>query len=252
MPVAPLPAVTLTPVAYFPEGYVLENLAVRADGSVLVTTAQKKELWCVPGPEPRTEVPAVLVHTFEHLILGIAEAEPDVFIVNLSDIHTTHESHLARVDLNGWTQGKPVSPEIIFTFDDRVRGLKGSTMLCPDVLAVSDCFAGLIWRVGLSDGARTGYLYYTSTAQKVFMRVPVDQASLDPAGDPELVAEIDPTPRLSLADPDNTTEELAEAFKLLPVINVFRALANAKTLYPTYRTYSEVFGPWAGLCPLAT
>jgi 4-carboxymuconolactone decarboxylase len=38
-------------------------------------------------------------------------------------------------------------------------------------------------------------------------------------------------PRLSLVDPDNTSAELAQAFKLLPAINVFRALANAETLY---------------------
>jgi len=227
MPMAPLPAVVLTPVAYFPEGYFLENLAVRADGSVLVTTVQKKELWWVPGP-PRAEAPPVLVHTFGHYILGIAEAAPDVFIVSLSDLYSTHESHLARVDLTGWVPGKPVEPQIIFTFDDRVRGLNGATMLGPGVLALADCFAGLIWRVDLADGARSatgrvwlshdtmawdpdsavapppqpgvngiryapraGYLYYTSTAQKVFMRVPVDQASLDPAGEPEFVASID-------------------------------------------------------------
>jgi hypothetical protein len=228
MPMAPLPAVTLTPVSYFPEGYFLENLAVRADGSVLVTTVQRKELWCVPGPEPRPEVPPVLVHTFEHLIMGIVEAEPDVFIVSLSDLYNTHESHLARIDFDGWTSGKPMCPDIIFTFDKRARGLNGSTMLGPRVLALADCFAGLIWRVDLADGARkatarvwlshdtmawdpdsavepppqpgvngvrygprTGYLYYTSTAQKVFMRVPVHKPSLDPAGDPEFVASID-------------------------------------------------------------
>jgi hypothetical protein len=135
---------------------------------------------------------------------------------------------LARIDLKGWTPGKPVEPEIIFTFDDRARGLNGSCMLGPGVMALADCFAGLIWRVDLSDGARgatarvwlahdtmawdpdaavapppqpgvngirysekTGYVYYTSTAQKVFMRIPVGKTSLDPLGDPEIVAGID-------------------------------------------------------------
>ena len=52
------------------------------------------------------------------------------------------------------------------------------------------------------------------------------------------------TPRLSLVDPDNTSEELAEAFKLLPVINVFRALANAETLYLTFGPYmAQLFKP---------
>ena len=51
MPITAVPSVALTPVAYFPEGYFLENLAVRADGSVLVTTVTHQELWYVPGPE---------------------------------------------------------------------------------------------------------------------------------------------------------------------------------------------------------
>jgi hypothetical protein len=228
MPLTPVPAVTLTPVAYFPEKYFLENLAVRADGSVLITAVLQKELWCVPGPEPRAEVAPVLVHTFDHLVMGIAEAEPDVFVICLTDGYTTHESHLVRIDFSGWAPGEAVYPEVIFTFDDRVRALNGACLLGPGVMAVADCFAGLIWRVDLTDGARsgkaqvwladdtmawdpdgevapppqpgvngvrygakTGYLYYTSTAQKVFMRVPVGKETLAPAAGAQFVAAID-------------------------------------------------------------
>jgi hypothetical protein len=230
MPMTPVPSVALTPVAYFPEGYFLENLAVRADGSVLVTTVQHKELWCVRGPEPCVDVPPVLVSTFENYTMGVVEAEPDVFIVGLSEQKgSARESHLARVDLNGWTPGEPVKPEIILTFDERAQWLNGACMLGPGVLLEADCYAGLIWRVDLADSAHsatarvwlshhtmafdpdnvvqkpppqpgvngvrygrgTGYLYYTSTAQQVFMRVPVDQATLEPAGPPDFVAAID-------------------------------------------------------------
>jgi hypothetical protein len=190
----------------------------------------QKELWYVPGPDPRPELTPVLVHTFDNGVMGIAEVEPDVFIICLTDGYTTHESHLARIDFNGWIPGDPVSAEIIFTFDDRVRALNGACLLGPGVLAIADCFAspGQIWRVDLADGARnatariwladptmawdpdsqvapppqpgvngvrygprSGYLYYTSTAQKVFMRVPVDPATLDPAGAAQFVAAID-------------------------------------------------------------
>src|SRR5271163_4888171 len=126
MPMAPLPAVTLTPVAYFAEKYFPENLAVRADGSVLITALLQKELWCVPGPEPRAEVRPVLVHTFDHMVTGIVEVEPDVFVLCISDLYESHESHLVRIDLTGWTPGDPVSPETIYTFDERVGGLNGS------------------------------------------------------------------------------------------------------------------------------
>jgi hypothetical protein len=228
VPITPVPAVALTPVAYFPEKYFLENLAVRADGSVLITAVLQKELWCVPHPELGAEVPPVLVHTFEHPVTGIVEVDPDVFIVSLTEGYTSHESHLARIDLIDWTPGDRVTAEIVFTFDDRVRALNGSCLLGPGVMLAADSFAGFIWRIDLGPGARsatariwlahdtmaydpdsevapppqpgvngvhygptTGYLYYTSTAQKVFMRVPVDPATLDPAGVAEFVAAVD-------------------------------------------------------------
>ena len=227
MTLAPLPKATLTPVALFPEEYFLENLAVRGNGSMLVTAVHQKELWHVPRPGDRGTVQPDLVHTFDHLVTGIAEVQPDVFIVNLTDLYTTHESQLARVDLRGWTPGTAVSPEIALTFDDRVRGLNGSCLVAPGVLLVADCFAGLIWRVdlvaegqasarvwlqddtmamdpdsqvdwppqpgvnGIRYAASRNHLYYTSTAQQVFMRVPTDLDTFDPAGDPRFVAAID-------------------------------------------------------------
>jgi hypothetical protein len=228
MSLAPLPTVTLTPVALFPQFYFLENLAVRADGSILVTAVLQKELWWVPPATPGAVVEPVLVHTFEHGVTGIAEVAPDVFIISLTEGYTTYESHLVRIDFNAWTPGAPVSPDIVYTFDERVRALNGSCLLGPNVMAIADCFAGFIWRVdldhdartatarvwleddtmafdpdsgvpappqpgvnGVRYGAQTGYLYYTSTAQKVFMRVPVDAATLDPTGPAQFVAAID-------------------------------------------------------------
>ncbi|MBY8857006.1 hypothetical protein K7711_11000 [Nocardia sp. CA2R105] len=227
MAIAPLPEITMTPIAYFPKKYFLENLVVRTDGSVLITAVLQKQLWYVPGPA-RTLTEPILVHEFDHPVTGIVEIEPDVFVLSLTEAYTTHESHLVRLDLNSWPPGDPVTPEVIFTFDDRARGLNGSCLLGPNVLAIADCFAGLIWRVDLATGARaaaaqvwlehdtmaddpdsgvpwppqpgingirygakTGYLYYTSTAQKVFMRVPVDPATLDPSGTAEFIAAID-------------------------------------------------------------
>jgi len=99
MPMSPVPAVTLTPVAYFPENYFLENLAVRADGSVLITAVLQKELWCVPGPEPRVDVRPVLVHTFEYMVSGIAEVQPDVFVICVCDAYESQKAYLVRLDL---------------------------------------------------------------------------------------------------------------------------------------------------------
>ena len=228
MSLPPLPTVTLTPVAYFPDRYFLENLAVRADGSLLITAVLQRELWWVPPPRPGSLVEPVLVHTFDHPVTGIVEVAPDLFIINLTEAYTTGESHLARIDFSDWSPGRPVTPQIVYTFDERARGLNGSCLLAPGVLAVADCFAGLIWRVDLAGDARhatadvwlahdtmafdpdsdlppppqpgvngvrysvhTGYLYYTSTAQKVFMRIRVDPVTQSPVGSAEFVAAID-------------------------------------------------------------
>ncbi len=46
--------------------------------------------------------------------------------------------------------------------------------------------------------------------------------------------------RLILIDPDTAPAPIADAFKLLPVINLFRAMANAESLYPTYIHYLDL------------
>ena len=49
---------------------------------------------------------------------------------------------------------------------------------------------------------------------------------------------------LKLVDPASAGGEVAEAFKLLPDINIFRALANAETLFPPFMEYlARLFQP---------
>ena len=100
----------LTTVAVFPENSFLENLAVRADDSILVTEVLQKQLWYVSpvtGAVPAVPVP---VHTFDQCMMGITEVEPDVFYVNTSDPFTAHQSFLHRLDLRDWHPGKPAPP----------------------------------------------------------------------------------------------------------------------------------------------
>lgn len=229
MAMLPVPDTVISPVASFPKGSFLENLAVRSDGSILVTSLLHKQLWLVPNTPPGSVVDPILVHTFGHPVTGIVEIEPDMFIVCLTEGYTTHESHLARFSLADWTPGEPLSLELIATFDDQVRALNGCCLLGSRTILIADSFGpGRIWRVDLDDDAHkatartwlvhdtmaedpdgqvappqqpgingvqfspeTGFVYYTSTAQKVFMRVPVDPDTLDPAGNPEFVAAID-------------------------------------------------------------
>jgi hypothetical protein len=213
----------LTTVAVFPRYYSLDNLAVRRDGSILVTAALQQELWYIPPADTCGRAEPMLVHTFDQVTSGLVETQPDVFHLSTSD-GPEHESFLRRLDLRHWNPGEPVRAEIVLKFGAPADGLAGSCLLAPGVILLADSLAGLIWRVDLPPGhgratarvwlqhdtmgcdpgslpvppqpgikgiryaARTGYLYYTSTARRLLMRVPVDPGSYDPAGDPGFIA----------------------------------------------------------------
>ena len=218
-----MPTVQLTTVAQFPAGYFLENVAVRADGSMLVTALNKKELWYLPAPTTGTPVQPLLLHTFDQPPFDIVETTRDVFYVDTTNYLTDHASSLQRVDLRHWEPGMPVPVQPVLKFPSPVYALNGSDRLSPNVILVADSGAGLIWRVDLSADGMKGtarvwlrdlsmkptlfsllnkqpgingleyaeqshFLYYTSTARRLFMRVRVDPMTLNPAGAPELVA----------------------------------------------------------------
>jgi len=149
------PQAKLTTVACFPDHSFLENLAVRADGSILVTVLNRKELWCVPSPTADLPAQPVLMHTFAQSPMCIVEAEPDIFYVGTSDIYASHVSYLNRIDMHGWTPGMTVDPRVVLEFPEPRRALNGGCMIAPNVMLVADCFASLIWRVDLpTDSAK--------------------------------------------------------------------------------------------------
>ena len=53
-----------------------------ADGSILVTVLNRKQLWYVPAPAGGQPGTPTLVHTFDHFAMGIVETEPDIFYVS--------------------------------------------------------------------------------------------------------------------------------------------------------------------------
>jgi hypothetical protein len=229
------PRAKLTTIASFQPDYFLESMAVRVDGSLLVTVANRNELWYVPPPTANGPVEPAHLYTFPHSAMAVVEVTPDVFYIAVSPVveyqaavlagHTAtpHESSLHRLDLRGWNPGQPVKPEVVIQFPEAARGLNGGCLIAPNVLLVADCFASLIWRVDLPTGdgktaagvwlkhdsmasdpdgptpdqpgingveysPKANYLYYTTTAQELFMRVAVDPDTHGPAGEPEFVA----------------------------------------------------------------
>jgi hypothetical protein len=210
----------LSIVARFPEGTFLENLAVRSDNSLLVSSLKAHEVWYVPPAQTHAEVKPALLCRFNHPPMSIVEPEPDIFYLCTSDGYATHVSSLYRIDLRDWKPGNEIKPEHVLEFPSQVRALNGSCLVGPRTILIADCFASLIWRVELSEDGhsasasiwlkhysmlyhpgelkpeqpgvnglrfskKTSYLYYTSTVLKLFMRVRVDRQTLAPLGVPE-------------------------------------------------------------------
>jgi hypothetical protein len=217
-----IPQATLEVVAEFPKGYFLENLAVRSDGSILVSALNKRELWCIPAPDEELPVEPILVHIFDMMVLNMVEDGEDNFYVTVSDVYGTRESHLFQLDMHGWQPKTKVEPKLILVFPEPKVAMNGSCLLAPGLLLAAGAMA-LIWRVDLGKGdepprarvwlkhdnmlnrpgekkpeqpgingiryaKQTGFLYYTSTSQNLMMRVKVDPISLEPTEEPQFVA----------------------------------------------------------------
>jgi hypothetical protein len=216
-----IPQAQLTIVAEFPEHYFLENLAVREDGSVLVTAQNRNELWLVPRPGERLPVNPMLLHSFEFNTGLVVEWKPDRFLIGVADVYRTHQARLYELDMRGWTAGQKVEPRLMLDFPEPKVGLNGGCLIAPNVLLAAG-MANLIWRVDLAEdgtasariwlqhdnmknrpgekkpeqpgtngvryAAKTGYLYYTTTSQQLMVRVRVDPQTLDPADLPQFIA----------------------------------------------------------------
>ncbi len=208
-------------IAEFPERYFLENLAVRNDGSILVTVANENELWLVGPPGERLPVQPVLLHRFEFNAGFVVEWKADRFLIGVADVYRSLAARIYEFDLRGWTAGHPIAPRLVLELPEPKVGLNGGCLIAPNVLLAAG-MANLIWRINLKDdgsasariwlqhddmknrpgekkpeqpgtnglqyAAKTGHVYYTTTAQQMMLRVRVDPQTLDPAGLPEFIA----------------------------------------------------------------
>lgn len=210
----------LTVVAEFPQHFFLENMAVRADGSMLVTVQNRRELWLVPRAVGAKQAVPVLLRTFEFNTTFIVEWQPDRFLLGVADVYDTHEARLYEIDFSGWTPGDAIAPRLFLQMPKPWMGFNGAAFVAPNVLIAAG-MANLLWRIDLAEegasariwlqhdsmrnrpgekrpeqpgtngvqfSAKTGYLYYTTTSQQLMLRVKVDPTTHDPAELPEFVA----------------------------------------------------------------
>jgi hypothetical protein len=215
------PQARLTIVAEFPQHFFLEDMAVRADGSMLVTVQNRKELWFVPALGDTLPMQPRLLGKFEFNTAFIVEWQPERFLLGVADVYDTHAAKLYEVDLRNWLPGALIAPRLILEFPKPWAGLNGACFVAPNVLLAAG-MVSLIWRIDLQDDARgsariwlqhdtmknrpgdrkpdqpgtngvqfdprTSYLYYTTTSQQMMLRVKVDSSTHEPTELPEFVA----------------------------------------------------------------
>ena len=188
---------------------------------MLVTVANRNELWFVPAPGGKLPVEPHLLFTFEFNMGFVVEWKPERFLLAVADVYETHESRLYELDLRGWSPGASIEPRRMLEFPKPWAGLNGGCMIAPNVLLAAG-MADLIWRVDLGeDGSASariwlqhdtmknrpgekkpeqpgtngvqfdraaGYVYYTTTSQQLLLRVQVDPVTHEPISLPEFIA----------------------------------------------------------------
>ena len=209
----------VTPVASFPPYTFLENIAVRHDGSILVTAINPKDLYYLPRPQLGEVIPQRL-HTFDQSTMGIAEVEPDVFYITTSTLFEDSHNTLWKLDMRSSIPSELPKPVPVLRFPSESRLLNGSAVLSSTVMLCADSWADLIWRVdipqdggapsarvwlkhdmlahsldpkkrdvpgvnGLKFNKRDKHVYFTTTAQTILGRIWVNPENLEPVGDPE-------------------------------------------------------------------
>ncbi len=113
-------AFRLDTVGLFLEGYFLESLVVRADGSILVLALNTGEPWYVLAPDGRLPVEPLLINQTRGLPMAIVEVEPDVFY-----IPTIASPQIDRIDLRDWAPSAPPRRAQVLTFSAEAERLNG-------------------------------------------------------------------------------------------------------------------------------
>jgi len=197
-------------------------LAVRQNGQILVTVLSAPELYQV---DPfHTDSPPTLIHRIPGVLglLGIVELQNDVFYViagnwSVDTLQTANGSYsLWKVEM-GSSNGAINSPAIVSKVTDIPEGvfLNGIAVLNESrgLVVIGDSGAGQVFTVDVETGTYSktiedptmkptpslqlginglkisgGFLYYTTSAQAAFNRIPINGTDGSPAGPAEVVA----------------------------------------------------------------
>ncbi|KZP21467.1 hypothetical protein FIBSPDRAFT_860646 [Athelia psychrophila] len=202
--------VTTTSIGKLPNGSWAENLAVRANGQLLVTLLTAPEIYQI-DPFGSHETKLVKQLPVAGGLLGITEIQHDVFAVVAGNLSLPGSCSVWKVDVNHTpaksTKIADVLPAVI---------LNGATPLNENgsAILVADSGAGVVYRIDTHSGNYTvvlddptmkiaanstapfgingvhikgHYLYYTSSTQMLFARIPIHPDGTA-AGPAEIIA----------------------------------------------------------------
>lgn len=190
-------------------GTWFENLAVRADGSLLATRMDAPEIWHI---DPATNDGDVLITVPSTLsTTGITELTEDVFVFAVSNFSFVEPVGLTpgslavwKVDLNG-EEGGDAEPELVAEFPD-AEFLNGMATWDEKRVLVGDTMVNVVYLLDVETGefevaldgpevsgvnglrVHEGDVYAVSTTENLLYRIPVD-ADARIMGDAEVVAE---------------------------------------------------------------
>ncbi|KAH0837182.1 hypothetical protein AYO21_08161 [Fonsecaea monophora] len=240
------------------DNFLVENLAVRANGKILVTTsAPAATLWQI---DPESSLNATLVTRFPGVSgsYGITELQPDVFYVTTGNFSiqtrqpVPQSFALFEVDMTGFHQlptGKIVTsptPRKVAPITDAtvLNGLTHVDGQDGFVLA-ADSYAGVVWKVDIATASVTtaikdasmdpspskaaginglkyqnGFLYYTNTGSNLYYRLAIN-ADGTASGSPETLAQV--------AKPDDLILDDAGTAYICQQVNALSSVASNGT-----------------------
>ncbi|MCJ1251881.1 hypothetical protein MMC30_009119 [Trapelia coarctata] len=213
------PTLPITTLTTFPPNTFLENLAIRHDNSILITTLNTNSLYLVSPSSP-----TLLLHIFPHSAMGIVELSPDIFIISTSLHGSPNTAALYTLDMTSYSPSSPTSYTVKHTLSiPPALFLNGSCLLpsSPPSILLADSYTASIYRVSFPENgapqfanwithtllAKTtttpegaawpgvngikyhaGYVYATSSEARIFVRIPVDLSNQTfSAGEPEVL-----------------------------------------------------------------
>lgn len=222
------PTVQVETLFQFPNnGSWIDNLALRSDGSILLTRLDTPEVWSVDAASGN----ATLVHSFANATscFGISEIDDDVFAVVVGNFSTkTYQptpgsftvqkldfNKASTADTERLDQGQMATVSSIAALP-KAHALNGMTSFTKEshLVLIADSPKGVAWKLNTQTGEYSvalndttmlpaegqalplgvnglklvdDYVYYSSTTRMQFGRVRVD-SDASPAGDYEIIA----------------------------------------------------------------